>query len=334
MNSYRIAVTFSGVMLVLTCISYSLVAQSGCECSDIPRPKRFALINLNALTKQQQSSTHWLVQALSYPEADKRALALRRLGQSRDQTVVRHIISRLNDSDCLVRTEAVVALGYFKLPEIEPSLISRASDPSCTVREEVAYQLARYPFSDSAKEALRVLAKDGERNVSSQALRSLRNYNDTALIPELQISLMSSESKVREGTIEALSVYRSDSVGGWIREALEKDSSKHVRQAAAYALMRYNSKPVMKVLLKALDDPDEHVQQGAVESLTVIGDISAFEPIAKKLDSKNPVMRHVALIALVKLGDARAIPYLKKGLSDGNKSLQNFAKQALSKMEQ
>jgi hypothetical protein len=154
------------------------------------------------------------------------------------------------------------------------------------------------------------------------------------ILLQLKAQLNSPSSRVRTDAVTSLSKFKIDTVSTWIATALSTDSSKHVRQTAAYALDEFNNQVVVNSLLKALDDPNEQVQQAAIESITSIGDKSATEPIVSKLESSNPIIRHVALMGAVKLLDDESLePLLTKALQDENRVVRDFAKYNLDRMK-
>ncbi len=92
----------------------------------------------------------------------KVARALRSIEGSESDIAIEEIVSRLDDPDGEVRTEAARALGRIGSPEVVDILIERLGDPTSTIRSDAARALGRIADPRAIPALLRALEEPGE----------------------------------------------------------------------------------------------------------------------------------------------------------------------------
>ncbi|HEY0432447.1 MAG TPA: HEAT repeat domain-containing protein [Chitinophagaceae bacterium] len=305
---------------------------SACDCDDTPPFKRFEKLDIHALSQAEYDDPDLLVSALTSQNAERRAIAVRRLGKLQSGKYLEAILALIGDKDCVVRSEVISALGNFRSDRIAKELISNIADPACFVREQIAGALKNYKDIAGSEAALITLTRDKSPNVVSEALYSLRAYKDANLANELLSHLQDTDEHVEVAAIYSLSGFSADSIALLLAAKLN-NIDKHVRQASAEVLKYYNPKIARPALLAHLQvDTNEHVQLAIIESLVAVGDDSAIGPLTGFVNDNRPVIRQMTIRALGVIGNNKVIQYLQKASHDENPFVRKEADDALKKI--
>lgn len=186
-------------------------------------------------------------------------------------------IDLLEDTDWVVRREAVVTLGEM-------------GDERCV---------------DPLARALR----DGDWQVRDAAIEALGMVGPPAvdvLIKRLR------EWEIRKSVIRALGKIKDERVLDPLMGQLRSDEFK---DDATQALAEIG-KPAVEKLVTGLADKDENVRKQCVLALGEIRDPEAIDPLVEKLQDKDWFTRLTAAAALEKIGDERGREAIKPLLKD------------------
>ncbi len=221
------------------------------------------------------SGAEHLRAVLEDPSASIRRSACSSLGKiDSSSETIQHLARRLADPEASVRDEAVAVLARIGLPAIPSILQVRIDHPA-----EYVGQAAGSVFKRIGAAAIADLEKILADSRSDPFLRSvcawaLGQVGEPA-IPPLVRALQDPSVQVRLRCAEALGAVGSPVAGEsaalqGLVALLEKESSPHVREAAAEALGRIGGVAARSALIKALSDPSIEVQQAAGNALSRI----------------------------------------------------------------
>jgi len=142
-------------------------------------------------------------------EPEKRARAVRSLGESRSSLAVRELLGRLDDPDPTVREEAVRSLGRIRDPAAVAALVQRLRDPEGDLRIHSARSLGMIGGRE-AVDALIGQLHDSSREVRLEAVRALETLAPPAAQKAL-LELLAAEAdmQIRAAASTALSRMRN-----------------------------------------------------------------------------------------------------------------------------
>jgi HEAT repeat protein len=272
--------------------------------------------------------------------AEERALAARRLGDSGDKSTIPVLIQALRDDDWNVREAAARALGKLKaagavvgllealrwgrpgpfagggsavfiaaIREIGalavPVLIDALGDEDVRMRLYVV-DLLRELGEAEAVIALAGALRDPEWRVRWKAADALGRMGSPAAVPDLVAMLTDNAKDVQIASAWALGKIKNESAVPALIKLL-RDREWRVRWAAAEALWEIGDVSI-SALIDTLRDPDEYVRRVAIRALAEIGE-SAIPDLIRTLGDKNWDVRWSAAAALQEIGDG-AVPAL------------------------
>jgi HEAT repeat protein len=295
----------------------------------------------------------WRLRQLKSSDAEKRRLAVERLGNSRDAKSIEPLISALSDSDYFVRRESAKALGKINDLGTVQSLISATKDSDSSVRSEAVAALGKMG-AKLAVDSLIAALKDSEARVRSEAAIALGKIADPVaiapLIDALIVALMDSQEDVCVAAQNSLKIIGTSEALDAV-EAYQKLAEEHRQQAqerrrqaqlqaevskqVSTLIARQNWDGIVKMgsiavktLIPMLKDPDVLLPRKIAEMLGKIGDVSAVEPLIAALKDDYRAQREAAW-ALGQIGDARAVAPLIDALKSSNKQLRYDAAKSL-----
>ncbi|MBN2406786.1 MAG: HEAT repeat domain-containing protein [Elusimicrobia bacterium] len=177
-----------------------------------------------------------------------------------------------SDSDSMIRSTAIRALGNHKSPETVSALKDCLSDEEPVMRMLAIKSLARIADPGSVPAIVNALG-DGDEGVRLQAVKALGNMGDAGAIGELKKLLGSKDPMVR--SVAAGSLGRLGDTSGLdaaVRGA--KDKRADVRRESIFALRDIKEKNagVLDLLYGALKDEDGLVRGAAEIVLKYMGE--------------------------------------------------------------
>ena len=208
-----------------------------------------------------------LLGALKKSSPAVRIAALEALEQFADPSTYAEVQRLLGDSNANVRSAAVEAAARCGGAEAGPSLLRVVKDSSWEVRQAAAKALGLLG-GPGAVEALCGLARDPDRDVREKAIVALGQICDARAIYLLVLSLLDTESSVRNAAANSLqNVDRHWKEAEGVRQALPeiKAALKHrdywIRNCAAKLLEQLNVDPNAVEPVPAAELPPEPARE-------------------------------------------------------------------------
>jgi HEAT repeat protein len=314
---------------------------------------------VNALIKHGSLAVEPLMAALAEgASGERKRLAVHVLGQISDKRAVFPLISKLTESDPLLRKSAIEVLGKFGDVRAVDALIVALKDSDITVRVCAATALGQIADAKAAQPMIDALKTENSDSVRCALATSLLKFRDSHPTEVFNAALRFGDSATRLSELKAV----AQPLGSWAIEALVAavaDKDEHVRESVVDLLgkvgdvsavkpltaclkdfrfrvaMRARNwlvqigTPAIEMLIAALGDSDMKTRMHVADVLGQIGDKMAVEPLIAliKDNSKYVQEREQVAEALGQIGDARAVGALVSALRDdakGNK--QDLAK--------
>jgi HEAT repeat protein len=231
-----------------------------------------------------------LLTQLQSDRPEKRAAALRRLGEighAEDLPLIRHAAL---DPAAIVRTEAAAALGRRDGKSSTDLLAELLEDSDQSVQAKAAVALAQLG-GDQPRARLSARYARAGRSTRMAIVRALR----AAAVPRAMAEMVSAEATA---------------LWDRHRKALE-DGSSAERAAAAQELGRSGRPEAMTRLLALARQSSPSIAPAAVRGLAEGADPTAAAALAKLLGEKQPELRAAVCDALGRLGNVDAAPLLQ-----------------------
>ncbi len=192
-------------------------------------------------------------------------------------------IDLLNDTDWVVRREAVITLGEMADERCVEPLARALRDGDWQVREVAIEAMGQ--VGSPAVEMLLKLLRDWE--VRKYAILALGRIRDERVLDPLMLQLRNDEFK--DDAIQALVELGEPSVEKLIGALRDKD--ENVRKSAVLALGRIKSSDAITPLIDMLSDKDWFTRLTAAAALESIGDERGREAIKPLLKDPDMVVK-------------------------------------------
>ncbi len=321
-----------------------LIAQGLGSTNETVRQNAMAvLVSFGAATRQP------LLKALKDPVASVRAGAAHGLGQLRDKTAIRPLISTLADKETLVRAGASTALVTIGSPTVAP-LIKALSHPALSVRKNAAVILAKIgspaidPLTEMMKKAepgmravgMRIISRTGsgkaipvlinglgekELEVRAQAVQGLIPFG-RQVVPRLLATLKGSASTLHDGAVDALVGIGKVAVPELSALIQEPKVDYRIRARAGVALRRLQWTP-----RNLSERVWGHIVAGEWEKIPIIP--KAIPPLMATLESPLDQIRAKASQTLVPFREQAVTPLATEILRQKNPFFLEAAAQTL-----
>ena len=108
------------------------------------------------------------------------------------------------ETDCVMRREAVLAISRFKVPITADTLRAAAKDPDRDVRESLCTAWQNYGGETAVTEIIQILGNDSDLDVRHAAIEALGNLKDERAIVALEVPLVDTDPALRHYTVQAL----------------------------------------------------------------------------------------------------------------------------------
>lgn len=175
-----------------------------------------------------------LVKDLESEDRNIRLSTVRKLGKSRDERIIKHLICALKDNDPDIRLEASNSLYNFG-PIIVDELISLLNEDNLNLRLNLIELLGEIG-DNKAIESILPFLNDENIFVRIAAVRSLGGFDDEQIIEPLIANLNDKSYMLRNAIVEVLGSFNNEKA----KDALEKcldDESYIVRETAKEAIV-------------------------------------------------------------------------------------------------
>ena len=250
------------------------------------------------------------------------------------------LITRLQDSNTDIRSDAVEALAETGDSRAITPLITALQDESESVRGRALQGLK--DIGPPAIPHLIVALKNPDRRVRRKAScvidnigYKLRDIGDFRAVEPLIDALKDSRSVVRSHSVTALGKIGHVQALPAVRVALKTESVRSaldigVCYRAIEALHRLGE-TAAELLIPALQHPDSAIRRKTATLLGKTGEAGAVDLLIGALKDKHPRVRSRAAHALGRIGNPRAITALSAALKDTAPSVRINALHALGK---
>jgi HEAT repeat protein len=241
---------------------------------------------------------------LHSPVVNLRWATVAALGKLGDYRVIEHLLKAVEDSEWIVRNQAVTELKD-------------------KIRDIIELKDARY-----ARILVRLLALENEEIVNL-VIEGFVELGDKS-IGLLLDALKSPSDSIRENAATALGRIKSREAVAPLIELLSESEWK-VRRSAAEALGQIGDKRAIEPLIHSLRDNVEKVQQEAVESVVRFSKLSTGPLLNALTYEKNKFTLRAILQALGAICDIKAVPALVGQLSNSYFIVRRTAQRALAR---
>lgn len=217
---------------------------------------------------------------LSSSDEEERRDAVMRLGYMRLPAASRAVLPALSDVSIKVRAVAVSAILSLPAAETVPALTPLLSDKNEFVRREAVYALGRTRSRDATNAIVERLLNDKEDGVRSAAAVALGEIAD-------------------ESSVVPLANVLAPELSGK-KEKRKPEKNVFVLRAVATALGNIRSRAGVPALLAALSNEQmaSDVKREAARSLGMIGDPAAESALRAAVISSDPYLAQIAADAL------------------------------------
>jgi len=239
---------------------------------------------------------------LHSPVVNLRWATVAALGKLGDYRVIDHLLKAVEDSEWIVRNQAVTELKD-------------------KIRDIIELKDARY-----ARILVRLMALENEEivNLVIEGFVELGGQSIGLLLDALK----SPSASIRENAATALGRIKSREAVVALIELLD-DSEWKVRRSSAQALGEIGDKRAIEHLIHSLRDNVERVQQEAVESVVRFGKLSTGPLLNALAYEKNKFTLRAILQALGAICDIKAVPALVGQLSNSYFIVRRASQRAL-----
>lgn len=259
---------------------------------------------------------------------------IRKSSVLRKRLAVAPLLRVLKDEDCVIRQEAVKALGFSESYRACVPVARVLDDTVKEVRMDAALTLGLLRDKRAVKPLINVLEdNDEDAYVRARALISLNRLGSEIAIGTIIDALKDDDEQVRHNAVSVFValleskegvVFRKDLAFGPLAVAIN-DNNPMVRREAVKALGLLKDRRANWYLINALGDNDDSVKLMAIKAISSVGLKDALPYIEKAIQDKNYEVRKEATKALCVLNGSRSIPYLVNMVKDGNVEVRKQA---------
>ncbi len=311
---------------------YSVLVQ---ELND-PNPaiQHAAVISLGRLGRPEAIEELIKPKVYRSPHGNIRWAAVAAIGKLGDFRVIDYLLKAVEDSEWIVRTQAVTEL-MGKVREViarkDIRLARILVHMMCLENEEII-NLAIEGFQEIGPESLNLLHEvlnNSSSTIRANAARALGRLKSHLSTPYLLDLLEDEEGPVRANASEALGLIQDKiSIEPLILRI--QDNIEKVQNAAAEAIVRFGNMATVPLLNALGREREKFSQRALIKCLGRIGDPKAMPALISNLRSSYFLVRQSAVAALVRFGP-RVTPLLVSTLSYNSSDIEHFKKDALDK---
>lgn len=272
-----------------------------------------------ALETQIPIGLEYLVRALSSTSHTEQLDAIKKLGATRNPTVLRLLLEKLahvsnrrkptgrqRREDAEVRQAIAAALSKFQEQQALDALISLSSDNDPKVRLAATEALGKRATPQAVDALFDMLRDDelGNRWVAAREIARITGPEEGGLLIELLRDRQENRS-IEDAVIRALRKIRDPHTDALLEELLN-NRRPMIRQAAVQALGRVRGDQSFELLLNLIKRNNSVIREAATDALGQRGDSRAVESLTKALKDKEKRVSDAARRALRRLTEAAA----------------------------
>lgn len=262
----------------------------------------------------------------SQSDAERRRLAVLRIGQSHDCRGLELIEPLQSDSSSMVRQAVATAIGQLGDSRgVRPALAMLCDKDDNVVREAIR-SLMNLADVRSIRPLLFVGL--GVPLIRAQALESVVDIGNAGVSELLEILQENNALTIGEAVISLGRIGDRLAVPSLLLSLNHADVG--LRSKILEALGRLGDRSALRGIISLLSDPDEKVQLSAVRAVQKIPDLRAVKPIVGILhQTQNTELRLQSVVALATSGSQKAIAILSALLPHADVALQKAIAEAL-----
>jgi HEAT repeat protein len=262
--------------------------------------------------------------------ASFREQILRYLMEEPNLSILPYIQSMLSDSNPVLRTASLRALGMLKGEDQtrQDAAIQCVDDPDILVKLQAISVLGSIRLSQS-KSLLKNLLKDVNPQVRRRSVYAISNYCEEDLYDEISRLADDSDPLVREAVFEVLGETESNRYFSVLTQGI-RDEVSYVRESSCYALGRLNDSTVGQYISSLLSDPFSNVREAAMRSIDRIQAVAAKHDLIKQVDNGNEASRLEAIRKLSSVSGEDIDDMFLALLSDPNQEIRRASIQNLA----
>jgi HEAT repeat protein len=249
------------------------------------------------------------MQALNDPRQYVRYTVLKAAIESENNKWKNKVITFAADNDMSdIRNMAILALRNVQSDKSLAHIEQALKDPNPQTRANAVLALAKSNAVSTQKEAFKTIIYDENPNVRLQGVKILPEI-DSPWSKELVMDalLNDSENSVAAAAAHSLGKFGDDQeIINTLAEMMHDDRPS-VANAAMYALVGLNSKPVNEKLVALLDDSNPEVRLRAVNALGSLADYTSITYIQSMVNDPDPRVRVAATKAVDNINRIKAI---------------------------
>jgi len=220
---------------------------------------------------------------------------------------LKEIAERMQDPDSDERRWALFDLEGQHGESVVKLLVSGIQDPHRAVREAAAEVLESQRPSDCGPHLIPLLGHE-TIEVRNAAAAVLVNFGEESVV-DLIPALKDGNEDVRKFSADILGLAGSPEAVPHLCEAARSDAVDNVVVSAIEALGKIGSADAVPVLNEILSR-GEGMEAETIEALGLIGDTAAIDPLMAMLSNEDPIIAYAAVDALGNLGDLQVLPRL------------------------
>jgi HEAT repeat protein len=299
-----------------------------------PAIQHAAVISLGRLGRREAIEELVKPKTFRSPQANIRWAAVAALGKLGDYRVIDHLLKAVEDSEWIVRTQAVTEL-MGKVQEItarkEVKLARVLVHMMCLENEEII-DLAVEGFREMGGESLGLLHEalsNSSAVIRANAAHCLGRLKSRLSTPYLLAILEDENATVRSSAAEALGLIQ-DSVSLEPLIVRVADYVERVQEAATAAIIRFGAMATIPLLNALSREREKLAQRALIKCLGAIGDPKAIPALIANLRSSYFIVRQTAVAALVRFGP-RVVPLVLPSLSFNSSNIELLERDAQDK---
>jgi HEAT repeat protein/predicted protein tyrosine phosphatase len=242
------------------------------------------------------------------------------------------LLKGLNNKDCAVRRNCLLAIGKIGSQEAVIQLARSLNSENFQVQAWAAWALGEIDSKPAATILLKALNHQAS-GVRAWAVWALGKINPTVALPALIEALKHSDSEVRwRAAVNCGKIGLKQAVPGLLNAL--KDENHIVRARAAAALGKIGDRVAVPHLVELLNDPDSYaVSLRAAEALGKIGTETAVAGLLQALNHYDPDVRGSAVSALGEISTEVAVVAVMRSLCDEDIFVRGRAAEALGQID-
>jgi len=232
------------------------------------------------------------------------------ISASEKKSLVNSLIRLLDDTDRLIRSNAIKALQRFNDPRSLKSLCKCLSDKEYPVRVQAACALGDLQDKRATKHLFSAL-ESNEPGFSDAILIALWQISDKRAVLPL-LNLLKNDNIInRDRIIYALGGLKDKrAIKNLIEEV--KNGNPEIKSTAVAALGEIGDPVVFDLLVETLKDDHPKVRQESAYALQLLKDKRAIKPLITAYNDFHPEVRNCVQYALRELGYTKKLNYQEK----------------------